>query len=111
MNVSKETIRQPKIRFQILRGLKSINFAKHVTSIQFIVRQSRMPSSSWWEGYEMAISKFFRNVWVELKRVTWPKRKELYSYTVTVVLTVLFLTIFFALIDLGVSALLKLITK
>lgn len=59
----------------------------------------------------MAIGKFFRNVWIEMKRVSWPNRKELYSYTVTVVLTVALLTVFFALIDLGISALLNLVTK
>ncbi|MGV3487034.1 MAG: preprotein translocase subunit SecE [Tuberibacillus sp.] len=56
-------------------------------------------------------NQFFRNVVVELKRVKWPTRKELISYTVTVLVTVAFLVIFFALIDLGVSELLRLITK
>jgi len=56
-------------------------------------------------------NQFFRNVFVELKRVKWPTRKELVSYSVTVLVTVVFLVIFFAVIDLGVSELLRLITK
>jgi len=56
-------------------------------------------------------NQFFRNVVVELKRVKWPSRRELINYTVTVLVTVAFLVIFFALIDLGVSELLRLITK
>ncbi len=54
---------------------------------------------------------YVRNVFVELKRVKWPTRKELFSYTATVLLTVILLTVFFALVDLGVSALLRLITN
>ncbi|WP_038112835.1 preprotein translocase subunit SecE [Tuberibacillus calidus] len=56
-------------------------------------------------------NQFFRNVVVELKRVKWPTRKELISYTITVLVTVAFLVAFFAAIDLGISALLRLITK
>jgi preprotein translocase subunit SecE len=55
-------------------------------------------------------NEFFRSVFIELKRVKWPTRKELFGYTATVVLTVAILTVFFALVDLGVSALLRLVT-
>ncbi|WEG12687.1 preprotein translocase subunit SecE [Pullulanibacillus sp. KACC 23026] len=55
--------------------------------------------------------QFFHHVLLELKRVKWPTRKELVSYTSTVLITVILLTVFFALIDLGVSALLRLITN
>jgi preprotein translocase subunit SecE len=55
-------------------------------------------------------NQFLRSVFVELKRVKWPTRKELFSYTATVVATVVILTVFFALVDLGVSALLRLVT-
>ncbi|MFC7394830.1 preprotein translocase subunit SecE [Scopulibacillus cellulosilyticus] len=54
---------------------------------------------------------FFRNVIVEMKKVSWPTRKELVNYTTTVVLTVIFLTVFFVLIDLGISELLHLVTN
>jgi len=50
---------------------------------------------------------FLRNVSREMKKVTWPKGPELMSYTITVVLTVAFVAIFFAVIDLGISQLLN----
>jgi preprotein translocase subunit SecE len=56
-------------------------------------------------------NQFFRNVIVEMKKVRWPNKKEMVSYTVTVLITVTFLVIFFALVDLGVSELLRIITK
>lgn len=50
-------------------------------------------------GVVQKTGKFFSNVVRELKRVSWPKRKELTKYTITVVVTVLFITLFFAAID------------
>jgi preprotein translocase subunit SecE len=51
--------------------------------------------------------KFLSNVLKELKRVSWPTKRELYRYTVTVTLTVIFVSVFFALIDLGVTKLIR----
>lgn len=55
--------------------------------------------------------RFFRDIVTETKKVTWPTRQELFKYTITVIVTVVFLTVFFVLIDLGVSQLLHLVTK
>ncbi|MBM7704981.1 preprotein translocase subunit SecE [Metabacillus iocasae] len=55
------------------------------------------------------IVKFLRDVGREMKKVSWPKRKELTRYTVTVVTTVAFMTLFFAAVDSGISALIRLI--
>lgn len=49
------------------------------------------------------ISGFFGNVVSEMRKVSWPKRKELTSYTVIVLSTVVIMALFFALIDLGIS--------
>ncbi|WP_197489698.1 preprotein translocase subunit SecE [Rossellomorea aquimaris] len=53
--------------------------------------------------------KFFRNVASEMRKVSWPKRKELTRYTITVISTVVFVALFFAVIDLGISELMRLI--
>ena len=49
------------------------------------------------------IGNFFREVGREMRKVSWPKRKELTSYTITVLGTVVFFALFFAVIDLGIS--------
>ncbi|HEU5140677.1 MAG TPA: preprotein translocase subunit SecE [Bacillales bacterium] len=54
-------------------------------------------------------TRFFQNVIKELKRVSWPTRRQLVSYTITVLVTVAFVAVFFALIDLGVSKLIRMI--
>lgn len=53
--------------------------------------------------------KFLRDGVNELKRVRWPDRKELTSYTIVVLSTVLFVTIYFTILDLGISNLVELI--
>ncbi|MBB6455202.1 preprotein translocase subunit SecE [Salirhabdus euzebyi] len=56
----------------------------------------------------MNIMKFFKDVVREMKKVSWPKGKELFRYTVTVVSTVAFVAVFFAVVDLGISQFLEL---
>lgn len=43
-----------------------------------------------------------------MKKVSWPKGNELSSYTITVVATVVFVTVFLTLVDLGVTQILEL---
>lgn len=50
---------------------------------------------------------FFKDVSREMKKVSWPKGPELISYTVTVVVTVAFMAVFFGVVDLGISQLLN----
>lgn len=54
-------------------------------------------------------SKFLREVTREMKRVSWPTRKDLTRYTIVTVATVIFVAVFFALIDQGISSLIRLI--
>ncbi|BAC12061.1 preprotein translocase subunit SecE [Oceanobacillus iheyensis] len=51
--------------------------------------------------------KFLRNVSREMKKVSWPKGKELRNYTVVVISTVIFMAVFFFVVDLGISQLLN----
>ncbi len=52
---------------------------------------------------------YFRDGFRELKKVRWPNRKELTSYSIIVISTVVFVTIYFVIVDLGISSLLQLI--
>ncbi|RKD67544.1 protein translocase subunit secE/sec61 gamma [Sinobaca qinghaiensis] len=51
--------------------------------------------------------KFLKEVGGEMKRVTWPTRKELTKYTIVVIITIIFFVIFFAIVDLGLSELVR----
>ena len=53
------------------------------------------------------IGDFFKNVVSEMRKVSWPKRRELTRYTIVVLSTVIFMALFFALIDSGISELFR----
>ncbi len=53
------------------------------------------------------IFKFLKDVSREMRKVTWPRGPELVSYTITVVFTVAFVALFFAVIDLGITQILN----
>lgn len=56
-----------------------------------------------------SIFSFFGDSFAELKKVRWPSRKELTSYTIVVLVTVIFVTIYFTILDFGISNLVRLI--
>ncbi len=51
------------------------------------------------------ISSFLKQVVSEMRKVSWPKRKELTRYTIVVLVTVVFMSIYFGITDLGISKL------
>lgn len=51
----------------------------------------------------MKLFQFLKNVSREMKKVSWPKGRELTSYTITVISTVVFVAVFFAVVDLGIT--------
>lgn len=51
----------------------------------------------------MKLVKFFKDVTREMSKVSWPKGKELVSYTITVITTVVFVAVFFGVVDIGIS--------
>ncbi|MEC2073965.1 preprotein translocase subunit SecE [Alkalihalophilus marmarensis] len=60
-------------------------------------------------GGEKNIGKFFKDVVLEMKRVSWPTRKELTRYTWVVLGTVAFITVFFAIVDYGISSVVRIL--
>ena len=57
----------------------------------------------------MKIGVAFKNMWHELKKVTWPTKDKLINYTIIVVLMMIFLMVIIGLLDMGASALVNLI--
>ncbi len=49
------------------------------------------------------ITSFFKNVVTEMRKVSWPKRKDLTRYTIVVIGTVVFMAVYFGLVDFGLS--------
>jgi len=51
---------------------------------------------NWWTK----VRDFFESVWKELKRVSWPTRKEVYGTTLVVVVTILIFAVYLGIVDL-----------
>jgi len=55
--------------------------------------------------------QFLREVKVELKKVTWPTRKQTMGSTVVVIILVMIISLFLGVVDAGLSGLLRLVLK
>jgi preprotein translocase subunit SecE len=53
------------------------------------------------------IRRFFRNVMAELKKVSWPSKKELRTYTIVVIATVLVVSAIISLWDVFIAQIFK----
>ena len=53
----------------------------------------------------------FKNMWNELKKVSWPSRQDLTNYSIVVVSFMVLMAVVIGLLDLGTSALLQAIIQ
>ena len=58
-----------------------------------------------------SVRTFLREVKTELKKVTWPSRKDTLSGSAIVLVTVFVIAIFLGIVDSGLSNLIKLLLK
>ena len=64
---------------------------------------------NWLRNLPKRIAKPFRNMYYELKKVTWPSKEKLIAYSVIVLVFMLFMGIVIGLLDMGASALVRLL--
>jgi len=57
----------------------------------------------------VSIAEYFRGVRTEIKKVVWPTRKEMGSYSIVVFLACAFFSILFGVVDYGVLAALQVV--
>ena len=62
-------------------------------------------------GLMAKVSQFYRECVIELKKVTWPSRKQTLGSTVVVIVLVLIISMFLGLIDMGLSSLVRVILQ
>ncbi|RLA88447.1 MAG: preprotein translocase subunit SecE [Deltaproteobacteria bacterium] len=55
-----------------------------------------------WDGWRQT-KQFFNEAVIELKKVTWPNRKETLGATAVVIILVIFISVFLGIVDLGLS--------
>ena len=59
--------------------------------------------------FQRAFILSFKNMAAELKKVSWPNRKDLTNYSIVVISFMVLMAVVIGLLDLGTSALLQLI--
>ena len=59
------------------------------------------------ENLPANIARPFRDMFYELKKVTWPSKKDLINYTLLVLAFIVFMGVVIGLLDLGASELVK----
>ena len=59
----------------------------------------------------LRVGKFLRESRAELRKVTWPNRKELITYTVVVIVSTAIVAVFLGIVDLIFSQLLGLLGR
>ena len=64
---------------------------------------------NWFKTLPKRISKPFKNMFYELKKVTWPSKQKLINYSVIVLLFMLFMGIVIGLLDAGATNLINLL--
>ena len=64
---------------------------------------------NWFKNLPKRIAKPFRNMYYELKKVTWPSKEKLIAYSIIVLVFMLFMGIVIGLLDMGASALVRLL--
>lgn len=63
------------------------------------------------KGYLDKGLQFLREVKVELKKVTWPSRKQTIGSTVVVIVLVIIISFFLGIVDIGLSSLIRVVLQ
>jgi len=63
------------------------------------------------KGYLDKGLQFLREVKVELKKVTWPSRKQTIGSTVVVIVLVIIISLFLGIVDIGLSSIIRVVLQ
>lgn len=66
---------------------------------------------TWLINFPKKIGNAFKNMYYELKKVSWPTKKKLLVYSVVVLVFMVFMSIVIGLLDMGASALIKVLAS
>ena len=64
---------------------------------------------SWFTSLPKRIAKPFKNMFYELKKVTWPSKEKLIAYSIIVLVFMLFMGVVIGLLDMGATTLVKML--
>lgn len=71
----------------------------------------KAPAATSQSGYVAKAMQFLREVKAELKKVTWPSRKQTMGSTAVVLVVVAIISLFLGVVDMGLSSLIRLVLQ
>ena len=105
-----QTSKEPKIvatpRDKNPKNNKNINRKSSQAPVKKESRKRRGETGSFIKAFQ-AISQFFREARMELKKVKWPTRKELMAVTMMVIILVIVVSLYLGVLDYGLIKLIK----
>jgi len=88
-------------------GASSTSKNNSAVSSRKSIKPARNEAASGIRVYFDKSVQFLREVRVELKKVTWPSRKQTIGSTAVVLLMVILVSIFLGIVDFGLSSLIR----
>ena len=82
---------------------KNVSKGKETNKTSFLTK-----FVSFFKNLPANIARPFKNMWHELRKVTWPTRQDLINYTLIVLAFLVFMGVVIGLLDLGSTALVNL---
>ena len=89
---------------------------KNTAKRQMVPQKKSVPAVKSTQGGAVRIFlekalQFLREVKVELKKVTWPSRKQAMGSTLVVIILVIIISLFLGVVDISLSSLIRLVFK
>jgi preprotein translocase subunit SecE len=102
-NGSKKAILNPDSLSEV-KKVQAIQQKKPLTGIKSVTEKES-------NNYYQRALQFLREVKIELKKVTWPSRKQTVGSTVVVIILVMIISLFLGVVDIGLSSLVRVVLQ
>ncbi|MCG2755295.1 MAG: preprotein translocase subunit SecE [Desulfobacteraceae bacterium] len=104
-NVDVTTSLQPEGNLAMKKAALVVGSSMAVKRKQALPRKKPAGWTKQDENYLLKALQFLREVKVELKKVTWPTRKQTIGSTIVVIILVMIIALFLGAVDIGLSSL------
>ncbi|MDY6952219.1 MAG: preprotein translocase subunit SecE [Thermodesulfobacteriota bacterium] len=112
--LAKDNKNEQGLKEQAAEGLaqKKVSPPKEITVAKKAVPKAIKPTGpkiklAFWER----TTQFLREVKIELKKVTWPSKKETIASTAVVIILVIIVSAFLGIVDFGLSSLIRFVLQ
>ena len=118
--VKQDSIDTPETSQETSNGLKKFVFnvdaSAETKKIQILPQKKTLTGTKTLpdkekNSYLDGVLQFLREVKIELKKVTWPSRKQAVGSTVVVIILVIIISLFLGVVDIGLSSLVHVVLR